>query len=94
MSSYQEALGYEAFVRNIIRIGWCWPCMCTMISSATRFYLVENGFGRPYFRLVNGALKKCPTGRARIEENYREIQRRFSVRWYHRSQFYNALRQL
>ncbi|MBI4023981.1 MAG: SGNH/GDSL hydrolase family protein [Verrucomicrobia bacterium] len=90
----QEALCYEAFVRkyrpNLLVLAMY--VHNDLIGNA--FYLLENGFGRPYFRLANGVLQKIPADRAKMEENHRETQRRLGVRWYHHLQFYNAQKQL
>ncbi len=53
------------------------------------FYLLEGGFGRPYFRLVNGALEKVPANMPLMEQTYRFLQQRLRVRWYHHLHLYN-----
>lgn len=86
----QYVLCYETFVRKYR------PDMVVVMVYVDNdllgnaFYLMEKGFGRPYFRLVNGALERVPTDETRLKENYEEIRRRLHVRWYHHLHSYNA----
>lgn len=58
-----------------------------LLNSA--FYLLEHGFGRPYFRLKDGKLEEMPADLAQLEANYKKYQKRLRLRWYHHSHLYN-----
>lgn len=90
----QEVLCYENIVRKYK------PDLVILVMYVHNdllgnvFYTVENGFGRPYFRLERGELRKIPADRPKMEENFRNVQKRLRVRWYHHIQLYNAQKQL
>jgi len=92
--TYQQALCYEAFVRKYR------PDITLLAMYAhndllgNAFYLEDNGFGRPCFRLTNGSLQKIPADPVQLMENYRNNEDRFqAIRWYHHLHLYNLWKQ-
>jgi lysophospholipase L1-like esterase len=86
----QEVLCYEAYVRKYH------PDIVVLAMyphndlTGNLFYKYERDFGRPYFRMENGALQKITADPARLEENRRKSERIERVRWYHHLHLYNA----
>jgi hypothetical protein len=90
----QYVLCYENYVKKYK------PDLLVMASfvhndiSGDVFYLQENQFGRPYYKLVNGELQKVPADMNKLSENYDKTAKRLSVHWYHHFQLYNAQKQI
>jgi hypothetical protein len=85
----QYVLCYEAYVRkyhpDLVVVAFYVDN--DLLGDA--FYLLEDGFGRPYFRLVNGALEKVPANPQVLKENFGKKVRRLRVHWYQSIHLYN-----
>ncbi len=90
----QEALCYENFVRPYK------PDMVVLVMyphndfSGNLFYTSDTKFGRPYFRLENGQLRKIEADKAVLWDNYQKAQRQHRIHWYNSLQIYNFQKEM
>jgi hypothetical protein len=90
----QEVLCYEEYIRKYH------PDMLVLMMYPHNdligniFYRYEKNFGRPYFQLENGGLKKIEAEIKVLNENYEKSLEREKLKWYHHIQIYNAQKNL
>ncbi len=86
----QEVLCYEAYVRKYkpdVVVLMMYPHN-DFVGNV--FYLFEKTFGRPYFRLEKGLLKKVAADPLLLQENYQKSLLQHQHHWYQYLHLYNA----